>query len=86
MSELPKWPWRGVVDGDGEEFERKRADAALSRLRLAVSKLQAIETLRVSFESESGVWPGRDSDHSLWKSELAKEALAAIGELPSETA
>lgn len=93
MNQLPEWPTfdnEGYMDPPDSvllNYQREMTEAAIARLRVAVRKLQAIKTLEVGFTSESGrTWPANDAQTSYWKSELATEALAAIGDLPSDEA
>jgi hypothetical protein len=68
----------------GWDYEHDRAEAALQRLRVAVAQLRSIQSLAINYTAvETGrTWPGSSQDLSTWKSELAKEALEQIGEVP----
>jgi hypothetical protein len=80
----PEAPYIDDRDDDWLEYERARAEAALQRLRVAVAQLRCIQTLAILHtEVASGrTWPGSVNDLSMWKSEIAKEALEHIGEIP----
>ena len=66
------------------EDERARSAAWEARARAMHAQLQMIETLEITnrVDRTGETFPGSWQQLSTWKSELAKEVIAAIGPLP----
>ena len=81
--ETVPWPEldRVYEGGDGlYEYQRARADAAMSKLRLAVEALQLIA--KNADKKGDGCCEPRYVGHGCYSPQEASEALSRIGELP----